>query len=67
MIHLYERECSMQRRRQKVLEEAPSPGISDDVRQRMCDAAVRLARESDISTPGRWNFWSTETTSTLSR
>ena len=34
VIHLYERECSMQRRRQKILEEAPSPGISAEVRER---------------------------------
>jgi acetyl-CoA carboxylase biotin carboxylase subunit len=55
-IHLYERECSMQRRRQKVLEEAPSPGISDDVRQRMCEAAVRLAREAGYANAGTVEF-----------
>jgi acetyl-CoA carboxylase biotin carboxylase subunit len=56
VIHLYERECSMQRRRQKVLEEAPSPGISDEVRERMCDAAVRLARESGYANAGTVEF-----------
>jgi acetyl-CoA carboxylase biotin carboxylase subunit len=56
VIHLYERECSMQRRRQKVLEEAPSPGISDEVRQRMCEAAVRLARESGYANAGTVEF-----------
>jgi acetyl-CoA carboxylase biotin carboxylase subunit len=56
VIHLYERECSMQRRRQKVLEEAPSPGISDEVRGRMCDAAVRLARESGYANAGTVEF-----------
>jgi acetyl-CoA carboxylase biotin carboxylase subunit len=56
VIHLYERECSMQRRRQKVLEEAPSPGISDEVRERMCDAAVRLAREAGYANAGTVEF-----------
>ena len=56
VIHLYERECSMQRRRQKVLEEAPSPGINDEVRQKMCDAAVRLARESGYANAGTVEF-----------
>jgi len=56
VIHLYERECSMQRRRQKVLEEAPSPGISDEVRERICDAAVRLAREARYANAGTVEF-----------
>jgi acetyl-CoA carboxylase, biotin carboxylase subunit len=56
VIHLYERECSMQRRRQKVLEEAPSPGVSDDVRQKMCDAAIRLAREAGYANAGTVEF-----------
>jgi acetyl-CoA carboxylase biotin carboxylase subunit len=56
VIHLYERECSMQRRRQKVLEEAPSPGISDEVRERICDAAVRLAREAGYVNAGTVEF-----------
>jgi acetyl-CoA carboxylase, biotin carboxylase subunit len=56
VIHLYERECSMQRRRQKVLEEAPSPGISDEVRERMCDAAVRLARVAGYANAGTVEF-----------
>jgi acetyl-CoA carboxylase, biotin carboxylase subunit len=56
IIHLYERECSMQRRRQKVLEEAPSPGISNEFRERMCDAAVRLAREAGYANAGTVEF-----------
>ena len=56
VIHLYERECSMQRRRQKVLEEAPSPGISNEVREKMCDAAVRLAREAGYANAGTVEF-----------
>jgi len=56
VIHLYERECSMQRRRQKVLEEAPSPGISDEIREKMCEAAVRLAREAGYANAGTVEF-----------
>jgi acetyl-CoA carboxylase, biotin carboxylase subunit len=56
VIHLYERECSMQRRRQKVLEEAPSPGISNEVRERMCDAAVRLAWNAGYTNAGTVEF-----------
>jgi acetyl-CoA carboxylase biotin carboxylase subunit len=55
-IHLYERECSMQRRRQKVLEESPSPGISEEVRKKMCEAAVRLARRADYANAGTVEF-----------
>ena len=55
-IHLYERECSMQRRRQKVLEESPSPGISERVREKMCEAAVRLARRADYANAGTVEF-----------
>lgn len=42
-VHLFERECSLQRRRQKVLEEAPSPALSAAQRAALCDSAVRLA------------------------
>ncbi len=40
-VHLGERECSIQRRHQKLMEEAPSPSISESIRQRMCELAVR--------------------------
>jgi acetyl-CoA carboxylase, biotin carboxylase subunit len=56
VIHLYERECSMQRRRQKILEEAPSPGISPEVRENMAGAAVRLAREVGYTSAGTVEF-----------
>jgi acetyl-CoA carboxylase biotin carboxylase subunit len=56
VIHLYERECSMQRRRQKILEEAPSPGISPEVREKMTGAAVRLAREVGYTSAGTVEF-----------
>lgn len=42
-IHCYERECSLQRRRQKVFEEAPSPALDHDTRTRLCASAVALA------------------------
>src|SRR5207253_826305 len=43
-VHLFERECSLQRRHQKVIEEAPSPAIGEDLRDRMTSAALRLAK-----------------------
>lgn len=42
-IHLFERECSLQRRRQKLVEEAPSPSLDGNVRDQMCSSAVALA------------------------
>jgi acetyl-CoA carboxylase, biotin carboxylase subunit len=56
VVHLFERECSMQRRRQKVLEEAPSPGISTELREEMTEAAVRLAREVEYANAGTVEF-----------
>jgi acetyl-CoA carboxylase biotin carboxylase subunit len=56
VVHLFERECSMQRRRQKVLEEAPSPGISPELREEMTEAAVRLAREVEYANAGTVEF-----------
>jgi acetyl-CoA carboxylase, biotin carboxylase subunit len=56
VVHLFERECSMQRRRQKVLEEAPSPGIGTELREQMTEAAVRLAREVEYANAGTVEF-----------
>ncbi len=44
VIHCWERECSLQRRRQKIFEEAPSPALSQATRERLCASAVALAR-----------------------
>jgi acetyl/propionyl-CoA carboxylase alpha subunit len=45
VVHLFERECSLQRRHQKVIEECPSPAVDEALRERMTDAAVALARQ----------------------
>jgi 3-methylcrotonyl-CoA carboxylase alpha subunit len=44
IVHLFERDCSLQRRHQKVIEEAPAPGMPEDVRAAICKAAVEAAR-----------------------
>jgi 3-methylcrotonyl-CoA carboxylase alpha subunit len=44
VVHLFERDCSLQRRHQKVIEEAPAPGMSQSVRESLCAAAVQAAR-----------------------
>ncbi len=46
VVHLFERECSLQRRRQKIWEEAPSPAIDDATRAALCASAVRLAERA---------------------
>ena len=51
-VHLHERDCSVQRRHQKVVEIAPSYGLSDKVRTELCDAAVRIAREIGYDNAG---------------
>ncbi|WP_409465632.1 acetyl-CoA carboxylase biotin carboxylase subunit [Amycolatopsis sp. GA6-003] len=55
-VHVFERECSLQRRRQKVVEEAPSPGIDERIRAEMTAAAVRLCKEVGYRSAGTCEF-----------
>jgi propionyl-CoA carboxylase alpha chain len=55
-VHLWERECSIQRRHQKLIEEAPSPSIDAATRLRMCDQAVALARHAAYQSAGTVEF-----------
>lgn len=56
IIHLYERDCSIQRRHQKVVEIAPSVSLSDDLRHRICDAAVHLMKNVNYTNAGTVEF-----------
>ena len=56
VIPLWERECSIQRRNQKVVEEAPSPFISEETRIKMLDAAVKAAKHIGYSNAGTIEF-----------
>ncbi|MHB8381644.1 MAG: carboxyl transferase domain-containing protein [Candidatus Binataceae bacterium] len=56
VVHLFERECTIQRRNQKILEIAPSPSIGGDTRDRLTGAAVRIAREVRYDSLGTFEF-----------
>jgi len=56
IVHLFERDCSLQRRHQKVIEEAPAPGMKEDVRAAICDAAVKAAKAVDYEGAGTIEF-----------
>ena len=56
VVALFERDCSVQRRHQKVLEEAPSPAVDHALRARLCDAAVAAARAVDYTGVGTVEF-----------
>jgi len=56
LVHLYERECSIQRRHQKLLEESPSPALDPRLRELMANAAVQAARAADYVNAGTVEF-----------
>ncbi|MBI3970290.1 MAG: acetyl-CoA carboxylase biotin carboxylase subunit [Chloroflexi bacterium] len=56
VVHVGERDCSLQRRQQKILEEAPAAGLSPKLRARICQAAVRGAQAAGYVNAGTWEF-----------
>ena len=55
-VHLWERDCSTQRRHQKIIEESPSPFLKPETRKSLCDAAVRLVKEAGYTNAGTVEF-----------
>ena len=56
VVHLFERDCSLQRRHQKVIEEAPAPGMDESTREALCAAAVKAAKAVDYVGAGTIEF-----------
>ncbi|MEQ1724555.1 MAG: biotin carboxylase N-terminal domain-containing protein [Sphingopyxis sp.] len=56
IVHLFERDCSLQRRHQKVIEEAPAPGMDEGTREQLCAAAVKAAKAVDYVGAGTIEF-----------
>ena len=56
VIHLFERDCTLQRRKQKLIEEAPCPLLTDDQRDKLCKAAVRLVKAANYDSAGTVEF-----------
>jgi acetyl-CoA carboxylase, biotin carboxylase subunit len=56
IVHLWERDCSVQRRHQKLIEESPSPSVTPEIRQAMCAAALRLIEAADYTNAATVEF-----------
>jgi len=56
LIHLFERECSIQRRHQKIIEETPSPALSSELRERLCETAITAGRAIGYTNAGTVEF-----------
>ena len=56
VIHLFERDCSIQRKNQKIIEEAPAPNVSENLRKRIAEAAIKLVKKIDYYTTGTIEF-----------
>ncbi|HEX7010596.1 MAG TPA: acetyl-CoA carboxylase biotin carboxylase subunit [Phycisphaeraceae bacterium] len=56
LVHLYERDCTLQRRKQKLIEEAPCPVLDEETRQQICKAALRLCKAAEYHSAGTVEF-----------
>ena len=56
VVHLWERDCSLQRRHQKLVEESPAPNLPPEVREQICEAAVRMVKAANYQNAGTCEF-----------
>src|SRR5205085_12603768 len=56
VLHLYERDCTLQRRHQKLIEESPAPKLDAKLRNKICDSATRLAKIANYTSAGTCEF-----------
>jgi acetyl-CoA carboxylase, biotin carboxylase subunit len=56
VVHLFERDCSLQRRHQKLVEESPAPNLPEEVRRQICESAVRLVKTANYYSAGTCEF-----------